>query len=261
VLYLKKILLCNYSILTLLTVLAACNSDNSSLSSDHRSNAWGRGVDSAFTKILDSVRVEHDTLSDSLRAMGLVNINELDTGIQVDLKYAGTDNFLKKNFYGNFKSCYLQPDVAQRLLKAQQLLRKKYPFYSLIVYDGARPLHIQKLMWDALKMPVQSKQQYLSSPETKSLHNYGTAVDLSIIARDGNVLDMGTPYDYFGAIAHPEFEDRFLNEGKLSLHQIMNRELLRDIMQEAGFRKIETEWWHFNTCSRAEAESRYRIIP
>jgi D-alanyl-D-alanine dipeptidase len=200
-------------------------------------------------------------LADSLRAMGLVDIMELDSGIRIDLKYASTDNFLKINLYGNFRTCFLQQDVAKRLVNAQHLLREKYPFYSLIVYDAARPLHIQKLMWDTLKMPPGKKQQYLSSPQTRSLHNYGTAVDLSIISRDGNVLDMGTPYDYFGALAHPEFEERFLSEGKLSLPQLMNRELLREIMQEAGFHKIETEWWHFNSCSRAEAERRYRIIP
>ncbi|HEV7230584.1 MAG TPA: M15 family metallopeptidase [Bacteroidia bacterium] len=199
-------------------------------------------------------------MADSFLAAGLTDVRQQDSSIQVDLKYAGSDNFLGFNMYGKLKRCFLQPDVTGKLVKAQKILRSMYPFYGLIVYDAVRPLHIQKMMWDTLKMPAGIKQQYLSSPQVISLHNYGAAVDLSIITRDGLLLDMGTPYDFFGPLAHPEFEDRFREEGKLSLKQILNRELLRTVMHAAGFSPIETEWWHFNSCSRQEAARMYKVI-
>jgi D-alanyl-D-alanine dipeptidase len=199
-------------------------------------------------------------MASSLRAAGLINAREQDSSIQVVLKYAGPDNFLGFNMYGSFHQCFLQREVTDKLVQAQKILHGMYPFYSLIVYDAVRPLHIQKMMWDTLKMPVGIKQQYLSSPDVVSLHNYGAAVDVSIITRDGLLLDMGTPYDFFGPLAHPEFEDRFREEGKLSLRQILNRELLRTVMHSAGFSPIETEWWHFNSCSRQEAARLYKVI-
>jgi D-alanyl-D-alanine dipeptidase len=195
-----------------------------------------------------------------LRSMGLVDVQELDSSIHVDLKYSGRDNFMGFPVYQDLHHAFLQNDAAGRLVKAQHFLKKRFPFYSLLIFDAVRPLHIQKLMWDTLKMPSGWKQQYLSSPTLGSLHNYGVAVDVSIINADGQELDMGTKYDYFGALAHPEFEDRFVLEGKLSHRQMLNRELLREVMQAGGFSRIETEWWHFNSCSRTDCARLYKIV-
>ena len=92
------------------------------------------------------------------------------------------------------------------------------------------------------------------------MHNFGAAVDLSIINENGYVLDMGTEYDYFGELAYPREEDRMIKEGKLSHKQLLNRELLRSVMEQSGFSGITTEWWHFNSCRRSEAYTLYPII-
>ncbi|TND08044.1 MAG: D-alanyl-D-alanine dipeptidase [Bacteroidetes bacterium] len=201
-----------------------------------------------------------DTLSLQLLKAGLVDVQSLDSGIRVDLRYSTTDNFLGIDVYGDFNRCFLQADVAEKLVHAQRILRKKYPYYNLVVYDAVRPLHIQRMMWDTLKLPPGEKQKYLSNPANGSLHNYGAAVDLSIINDSGFELDMGTPFDFFGEMAHPQRENALLEEGKLSRRQVANREILRGVMREAGFFNIQTEWWHFNSCRREEAKLKYALV-
>ena len=195
-----------------------------------------------------------------LIAAGLINVHDLDSTIKIDLRYSTSKNFIGIDVYGNFDQCYLQPDVAKKLADAQKYLRKKFPYYSLIVFDAVRPLHIQQKMWDTLVLPPGEKTKYLSNPQNGSLHNYGAAVDLSIIDENGILLDMGTDFDFFGDKAHPEKEKELLASGELSEGEILNRELLREVMRHAGFWGIQTEWWHFNSCRREVAAQIYKIV-
>ncbi|TAL61098.1 MAG: peptidase M15, partial [Bacteroidetes bacterium] len=160
----------------------------------------------------------------------------------------------------DIKNCYLQKDIAEKLAKAQKNLKEKYSFYSLIIFDGVRPLNIQQTMWDMLQIPEKDKDKYVSDPQVGSLHNFGCAVDVSIVNEDGWQMDMGTPYDYFGELGHPIAEQRMIAEGKLSWRQFENRKLLREVMTEAGFTIISTEWWHFNGASLKTAGEKYRIV-
>ncbi|MDF2436521.1 MAG: peptidase vanX D-ala-D-ala dipeptidase [Bacteroidota bacterium] len=191
---------------------------------------------------------------------GLVDIETVDSSIKVDLKYSGCDNFLFLDMYGDLEKCYLRPDVARKLKDAQTILHSKFPYYSLIVFDGVRPRSIQFKMWDTIAVPASERSKYVSNPQNGSVHNFGAAVDLSIIDENGIELDMGTPYDFFGELAYPREEDRMIKEKKLSYKQLFNREVLRDAMTAAGFLPITTEWWHFNSCTRSEAIKKYKII-
>lgn len=191
---------------------------------------------------------------------GLVDVQKLDSTISVNLKYSTSDNFLCLDVYDDFNKCYLQPDVALKLVNAQKILRKRYPYYFLVVFDAVRPRSVQARMWDTIAVPLAERSKYVSNPKNGSLHNFGAAVDLSIIDENGIELDMGTPYDYFGELAYPREEDRMIKEGKLSHQQLLNRDILRTVMLEAGFLAITTEWWHFNSCLRAEAFEKYQII-
>jgi D-alanyl-D-alanine dipeptidase len=203
---------------------------------------------------------DSSSIEKQLLAAGLVNITSVDSSIAVDLKYSTCDNFLSLDMYGDLDNCYLQPDVALKLKKAQELLKAKYPYYSLIVFDGVRPRSIQFRMWDTIAVPVYERSKYVSNPQNGSLHNFGAAVDLSIIDKNGIALDMGTPYDYFGELAYPREEQRMIREGRLTHKQLFNREILREAMLQAGFTGITTEWWHFNSCSRNEAMLKYKIV-
>jgi zinc D-Ala-D-Ala dipeptidase len=191
---------------------------------------------------------------------GLVDIQTIDSSIVVDLKYSTCDNFLCSDMYGELSKCYLQPDVAQKLKRAQEILRSVFPYYSLVIFDGVRPRSIQLKMWDTMDIAASERSKFVSNPRNGSLHNFGAAVDLSIMDENGILMDMGTPYDYFGELAYPREELRMLDEGKLTYKQFLNRKILRDVMLQAGFMNITTEWWHFNSCSRNEAFLKYKII-
>ena len=192
---------------------------------------------------------------------GLIDISTIDSTIHVDLRYASTNNFLKINLYGNLKKCYLQKESALKLSAAQKYLKEINSDYSLIVFDGARPKFVQQIMWDQVKLPFEKKIQFLSNPVSGSVHNYGSAVDLSIIdLKKNKELDMGTSFDFIGELAYPILEKKFLKEKKINIQQVENRTLLRKVMIHAGFTNLETEWWHFNACSRLKAQQLYAML-
>ncbi len=191
---------------------------------------------------------------------GLVNIIELDASIVVKLKYSSTDNFTGTDLYGNLEKAYLQKTVAEKLVLANIYLKERFPFYSILVFDAVRPLSVQEKMWQLAKLPEGAKSLYLSRPSEHSIHNYGAAVDVSLINEEGWEIDMGTPYDYFGELGFPANENKMIEQGKLTYRQIENRKLLREVMYKAGFTGIETEWWHFNACGRNEAKEKYPLI-
>jgi len=191
----------------------------------------------------------------------LVDIQSINPTIYIDLKYATEDNFMHKKLYFNIDKVYLQPDVAERLSKCQIYLKKTHPNYSLLVFDGVRPLSVQKSMWDALdSIPPIQRGKFVSNPLNGSVHNYGAAVDLTICDNNKKPLDMGAGYDDIREIAYPSREDYYLKKGILSSTHIKNRKLLRKVMDYQKFRNIPTEWWHFNACSRNEAKKKYKII-
>jgi len=197
-------------------------------------------------------------LEQRLIDQGLVNIHSLASDILVELKYSSPDNFLGRDMYGDLTSCYLQPKAAKMLKEAQRLLKRTHPELTLLVYDGARPRSVQRNMW-ALVVNTPS-QGYVANPERGSVHNYGSAIDLTLATQAGTPLDMGTPYDYFGKLAQPRFEDDFLAQQALTKEQVQNRRLLRRVMTTAGFQSISNEWWHFNAVPVKIARSTYTII-
>jgi D-alanyl-D-alanine dipeptidase len=191
----------------------------------------------------------------------LVDIRSINPEIQVDLKYATSDNFMKMKLYDRLKNAYLQKDVAERLSNCQKFLSQIKSGYRLLVYDAVRPVSVQQKMWDALdSIPPNERGKFVSNPQNRSLHNLGAAVDLTIIDERGVPLDMGAGYDDIRKIAYPALEQEFLAKGELSEKQLANRELLRKVMKSQRFRPLETEWWHFNACSRHEGKAKYKVL-
>jgi len=190
----------------------------------------------------------------------LINIKSLDSNIRVVLHYSTSHNFLNKSLYNGLTDCYLPCEVAIKLCNAQYFLKSRFPNYNIIVFDATRPLHIQKQMWEELDMPAKNKINYLAHPSDISLHNYGAAVDVGIIGDNDVLLDMGTPFDFFGELSKPQREREFIENGTLSKEALSNRLLLRKAMLDAGFTTITSEWWHFNATDKVTAAQRYELI-
>lgn len=204
--------------------------------------------------------IDSGFLEKYLVSKGLINIHSLDSSIRVKLLYSTSNNFLNRNIYRGLENCYLPCEVAIKLCNAQFFLKQDYPEYNLIVFDAARPLYIQKEMWDSLGIPAQKKINYLAHPNETSLHNYGAAVDVGIIGNNHLLLDMGTGFDCFDSLSQPKQEMHFFQNHRLSAQQLMNRLILRRVMEKAGFTPITSEWWHFNATNKVTAAYKYELI-
>jgi D-alanyl-D-alanine dipeptidase len=197
----------------------------------------------------------------AMEKQGLLEVTSKAPRVLVELKYGTADNFMGRDVYGCLKHAYVQKPVLQMLNKAQASLEKKHPGYHLLIYDAARPLSIQWILWNTLtQYKPAERQKYVANPKEHSIHNYGSALDLTVADANGKPLDMGTKYDFFGDLAYPSKEKAMMAAGKLSEQAYKNRLILREAMQSAGFMRIEFEWWHFNAFSRAEAKRRFPVV-
>lgn len=216
-------------------------------------------------RITDSVRLAtghrktESLVEEKLREMGMVDIAELEPSIAVHIVYATPFNFVGKVLYKDLRKAFMLPETAARLIKAQQRLKMERPDLNLIVYDAARPLSVQQEMWDVVKGT--DYMMFVSNPaKGGGLHNFGAAVDVSLIDCTGVPLEMGSRYDCFGEEAKITNEEELLGNGRISCREFDNRRLLRRVMTEGGFIPLASEWWHFNLMSSKEAQAQLRLI-
>ena len=158
-------------------------------------------------------------------------ITHLDPTIQLDLRYASDNNFVKQKMY-DCPRCFFRPAVAKALVKAHKTLKKKG--LGLKMYDCYRPRPIQWKLWNKVPDP-----RYVADPRKGSMHNRGMAADLTIVDGEGKELDMGTDFDFFGKEAY----HAYTGHSKLVLN---NRKLLLNTMATVGMKYTTTEWWHYS---------------
>lgn len=199
------------------------------------------------------------SLCDKMEDFGLVNVSRMDSTLKVRLMYGLPDNFTGVVLYDDISDIYLHPDAAKALVDAQRELHCLYPQYNLLVKDAARPMSVQTKMFRAVQGT--SKANYVANPaKGGGLHNYGLAVDITIVDENGNELPTGTPVDHLGPEANIDREESLVAKGIISETERQNRLLLRRVMKKAGFTPLRTEWWHFNFVSKRKAQASYRRL-
>lgn len=195
----------------------------------------------------------------AMRALGLVDIHDLDSTIAVKMIYAMPYNFMGRVLYHDVKKAFLLPELAEKVVAANRELKKLRPDANIIIYDAARPLAVQQEMWNMVKGT--EMDLYVANPEKRNgLHNYGAAVDVTIMDCTGNPLPMGSEYDYFGVEANTDKEEELLKSGRITIREYENRLLLRRVMTDQGLLTIQSEWWHFNLVTADVAREKYKII-
>ena len=173
------------------------------------------------------------------------------TGIAVEARYAGADNFVGKRIDGYLapKAMLSSPALAA-LERAQQSLALLG--LGLKVFDGYRPQRAVDhfVRWASDLADTQQKAIFYPNVDKANLfsdgyiaersgHSRGSTVDLTVIdLATGEELDMGTPWDFFDLRSWPASD-------KPNAQQRANRALLRSTMLAQNFRPLETEWWHF----------------
>lgn len=178
--------------------------------------------------------------------------------IKLDIRYKTANNFTGEQQYPSDWKTYLHPLAAERVAKAAAIMKAKEPRLTLVVLDATRPVSVQKKLYENVRGTPLAR--YVSSSGGTSIHNYGLALDCTIVDETGKELDMGTKYDEFVPLSEPRFEEKHLKEGKLTQEQYLNRRFLRDVMKQAGLRPIQNEWWHFEAVRKTELGGRYKVV-
>lgn len=175
-----------------------------------------------------------------------------DSLVAVELVYASTNNFMNENMYHSFQRPWLHRQAYDKFIEAKRILSSRVTGYKFLIYDALRPWRFQVTMFARVKGTLH--ESYVANPDRGSLHNYGLAMDLTLLDSTGKPLDMGSEFDEFSEISQPQLEEELLKSNRLTKQQYQNRIFLREIMTLAGFEIIPNEWWHFNSCSLEEAK-------
>jgi D-alanyl-D-alanine dipeptidase len=165
------------------------------------------------------------------KAADLVDLKEVNPRIVVDMKYASEDNFANKKLYDS-NTCFLRKSTAVKLDAIQKKLERMN--LGLKVWDCYRPLAVQRILWAILP-----DERYVANPEKGSRHNRGSAVDVTLVDSRGKELQMPTGFDDFSPRAGLHYQ-------ALPDQAIRNRELLKGLMEKAGFIPLPEEWWHYD---------------
>lgn len=71
---------------------------------------------------------------------------------------------------------------------------------------------------------------------------------VKLLKNHGRLLDFGTPFDYAGPEAAPNYYEKksqeYITEDER--RAMINRRVLYNVMVDSGFESYEEEWWHFN---------------
>lgn len=195
-----------------------------------------------------------------LEEIGLQNVAEEIPGVEVYMVYATPYNFMGRVLYEGLDEAYLVPEAMEKLKKANEYLRKRRMDLHLVVYDAARPRSIQEQMWQVVEGT--DLEDFVANPHKKGggPHNFGIAVDVTLVDCTGHPIPMGSEYDYFGDRARVDREAQLFESGEITRRELLNRRLLREVMTQAGWIIEPSEWWHFNAMPLTEATETLPVI-
>ena len=183
-------------------------------------------------------------------ASEFVLLSDVIPDILLDIRYYSSFNFVGERIDGyELPLAFITKKTAIALKNVSEQIRKQGLRFK--IYDAYRPQKAVDhfLRWASDINDIRMKESFYPEVDKKDLfeagyiaarsaHSRGSTVDLTLFSDQGYDLDMGSAFDYFGEISHPDYQD-------ISEKQHENRMLLRDLMVKNGFIPYEKEWWHF----------------
>jgi len=180
-----------------------------------------------------------------------VFVDEFVPGVRWDAKYATWDNFTGKPVDGYLANRIVGTTALCAALRRARDLAADLGF-GLLLWDGYRPqravdrfLHWSEQAEDGrtklrhypnIKRAAMFEQGYVAA---RSGHSRGSTVDLTLFhLATGELVAMGGDHDLMDSISHHGASGIRLDEAR-------NRQVLRDVMEAAGFRAYDREWWHY----------------
>ena len=183
---------------------------------------------------------------------GFVLLADAVPQIVQEIRYYSTYNFIGDRIDGYEEPCAILTKEAARALKgvSNEMIVQGY---RLKVFDAYRPACAVRyfVLWGIEDQDIRMKQYFYPDLEKQELfkqgyiaklssHSRGSAVDLTLLDMEtGKELDMGSPFDLFSEVSHPDCRD-------ITDEQYDNRMILQRSMIRNGFKPIDCEWWHFS---------------
>jgi D-alanyl-D-alanine dipeptidase len=182
---------------------------------------------------------------------GFVYVNEEIPSVLLDIRYYSDNNLVGTQIDGyKAPAAILTREAATALQAVSEDLGRQG--YALKIFDTYRPtkavdhflrwskdLNDQKMK--AEYYPNVNKQDlfYLGYLGAKSGHSRGSTIDLTLVNKQtSEEIDMGSHWD----LLDPRSAwDTTL----ITPQQSANRQVLKNAMQNHGFKTIRTEWWHW----------------
>lgn len=180
-----------------------------------------------------------------------VLLSDYVPGIVQEIRYYSTYNFVGDRIDGYEEPVAILSKEAARALKSVANEANAMG-YRLKIFDAYRParavrhfvfwgiedldLRMKPFFYPQLEKQVLFQRGYIAK---ESSHSRGSTVDLTLLDMGtGKEVDMGSPFDLFDPISHPDCRE-------VTDEQYDNRMLLQNLMVRAGFEPIDCEWWHF----------------
>ena len=182
---------------------------------------------------------------------GFVLLSDQIPQIIQEIRYFSTYNFIGDRIDGYEEPCAVLTREAARALKSvsnEMIVRG----FRLKVFDAYRPACAVKhfVLWGIEDQDIRMKPYFYPGLEKQELfakgyiaklssHSRGSTVDLTLLdMKTGKEVDMGSPFDFFGEISHPDCR-------RVTEEQYANRMMLQKVMVRNGFKPLDCEWWHF----------------
>ncbi len=180
-----------------------------------------------------------------------VLLSDYVPSIVQEIRYFSTYNFIGERIDGYEQPVAIITKEAARALKAVSN-EMNVKGYRLKIFDTYRPATAVKhfVLWGIEDLDQRMKPFFYPDLEKQSLfelgyiaskssHSRGSTVDLTLLDMEtGKEIDMGSPFDFFNEISHPDYRG-------ITDEQYENRMLLQSVMIKHGFLPIDCEWWHF----------------
>ena len=183
---------------------------------------------------------------------GFVVLADFVPHVVQEIRYYSTYNFIGERIDGYEVPCALLTIEAARALKSvsSEMLVQGY---RLKVFDAYRPGRAVRhfVLWGIEDQDIRMKPYFFPELEKQELfskgyvasqssHSRGSTVDLTLLdMTTGKELDMGSPFDLFSEVSHPDYKG-------ITPEQYENRMRLQRVMVRNGFEPIDCEWWHFS---------------
>ena len=175
-----------------------------------------------------------------MNASGFVLLSDYVPAVIQEIRYYSTYNFVGDRIDGYEQPCAIMTKEAARVLK--EISNKLNVMgYRIKVFDAYRPatavrhftlwgvddldLRMKPFFYPDLEKQELFRKGYIAS---KSSHSRGSTIDLTLLdMKTGKEVDMGSPFDYFSEMSHPDYKG-------VTKEQYENRMFLQDMMVRGG---------------------------